>query len=140
MWVLAIVPALALAALGPDLQKSLGESKFIYIQSTRKSGELSEPAEMWFLYDGGKIYVGTRPTSWRDKRIKWGRKKAHITVGKPGGPALDAVGEIIHDPALEGHLMDAYAKKYPDLWPTYRPHYVEGFPTGARILIRYTPK
>jgi hypothetical protein len=55
----------AWGALTPELEKALGEARYIYIQSERKGGEFGKPAEIWFFVDGGTVYVGTRPTSWR---------------------------------------------------------------------------
>jgi hypothetical protein len=141
----ACVAALALtsaaaAALSPALDRALRESKYVYIQSERKSHQLGKPAEIWFFYDSTAVYVGTRPTSWRVRRIKAGRRRAHIAVGKPDGPAFDATGELVHDAGVEQRLMEAYAKKYPDGWSRFAEGFREGFKTGERVLVRYTPK
>jgi hypothetical protein len=84
--VFTLVTAAAAAALSPDVDRALHDAKYVYIQSERKSGELGKPAEIWFYYDGKAVYVGTPPTSWRVRRLKAGRKKAHIAVGKADGP------------------------------------------------------
>src|SRR5262249_26091519 len=75
--------ALAWAGFTPEQQRALDEAKYVYIQSERKSGEWSKPAEIWFFVDGGKLYVGTRPSSWRVRRAKAGRTKARIAIGSP---------------------------------------------------------
>jgi hypothetical protein len=137
---LAVAVSIPATAAPTDLAKALADAKYVYIQSQRKSGELGAPAEIWFYADGTTVYVGTRPTSWRVRRIKAGRPKAHIAVGKPDGPAFDAVGEIVHDSALEQRMMDAYAKKYPDRWPSYADAFRDGFKSGDRVLVRYRPK
>jgi hypothetical protein len=130
----------AWAGLTPELERALRESTFVYIQSERKSGEWSKPAEIWFHFEDGKVYVGTAPTSWRVKRIGWKRPKARIAVGKVDGPAFEATGEIVKDPAAEARLMDDYAKKYPDGWKRFEESFRDGFKTGKRVLVRYTPK
>ena len=137
--VLALVVG-ARAALSPELDRALHEAKYVYIQSERKSHQLGKPAEIWFFYDGTAVYVGTRPTSWRVRRIKAGRRRAHIAVGKPDGPAFDATGELVHDAAIEQRLLEAYAKKYPEGWTRFADSFREGFKTGDRVLVRYTPK
>ena len=129
----------AAAALSPELDRSLKESKYVYIRSERKSHELGKPAEIWFYYDGKAVYVGTPPTSWRVRRIKTGRKKARIAVGKADGPAFDATGELVHEPAIEKNLMEAYAKKYPEGWSRFADKFRDGFKSGDRVLVRYTP-
>jgi hypothetical protein len=137
---LVLVAAVATAALSPDVDKALRESKYVYIQSQRKSGARSKPAEIWYYWDGKAVYVGTPPTTYRVKRIKAGRKDARIAVGKADGPAFDAIGEVVHDPATEQRLMDEYAKKYPEGWSRFADKFRDGFKSGDRVLVRYTPK
>jgi len=134
------VAVVATATAATDVAKALADAKYVYIQSERKSGKLGAPAEIWFFADGDTVYVGTRPQSWRVRRIKAGRPKAHIAVGTVDGPAFDATGEIVHDKALEERLMDAYAKKYPDRWPSYADAFRDGFKSGDRVLVRYRPR
>jgi hypothetical protein len=126
-------------ALSSELERALRDSKYAYIQSERKTGELSKPAEIWYLYDAGAVWVGTPPTSWRVRRIKAGRKKARIAVGKTDGPAFDATGEVVKDAAVEKRMMDEYARKYPDGWSRYAETFRDGFKTGERVLVRYRP-
>jgi len=130
--------ALAAAALPPDVERALKDSKYVYVQSERKSG-FGKPAEIWFLYEGGTVYVASPPTTWRARRIKAGRKKARIAVGKTDGPSFVATGRILHDPALEERLMAAYARKYPDGWERFADKFRSGFKDGSRVLIAYTP-
>ena len=49
------------AELSAEIKTALASSKFVYIASTRKDGTLSKPAEIWFLYHDGAVYVGTPP-------------------------------------------------------------------------------
>jgi hypothetical protein len=134
-----LAAAPALAGLTPEQEKQLADATYVYIQSQRKSGEWSKPAEIWFFADGGKLYVGTRPESWRVKRIKAGRTKARIAIGKTDGPTFEATGALVHDPALEEKMMAAYAKKYPDGWKKFEDAFRQGFKTGERVLVVYTP-
>jgi hypothetical protein len=73
------------------------------------------------------------------RRIKAGRKKARIAVGKTDGPAFDATGEVVKDAAVEKRMMDEYARKYPDGWSRYAETFRDGFKTGERVLVRYRP-
>jgi len=136
---LALAAGVAWAAFPPDIDHALRDAKYVYIQSERKTHELGKPAEIWFYYDGSAVYVGTRPTSWRVRRIKAGRKKAHIAVGKPDGPSFDALGELKHDAAVEEKLMAEYARKYPEGWSQHADSFRDGFKNGDRVLVRYTP-
>jgi len=137
---LLCVVAAAHAGLTPELEKALRDATYIYVQSERKTGEWSKPTEIWFHAEGGKVYVGTRPTSWRVKRIGWKRSKARIAVGKVDGPSFVARAEIVKDPEVERRLMEDYAKKYPDGWKTHEQAFRDGFKSGERVLVRYTPE
>ena len=130
----------AWAALSPDLERALRESTYVYIQSERKTGDFSKPAEIWYFYDQNAIIVGTRPTSWRVRRIKAGRTKARIAVGKADGPAFEATGAVVKDAALEQRMMEEFARKYPEGWKRYADSFRDGFKTGDRVLVRYTPR
>jgi hypothetical protein len=138
--VLLALVAAARAALTPELAKALADSQYVYIQSERKSGDFGKASEIWFFVDGGKVFVGTRPSSWRVKRIKAGHTRARIAVGSPQGPSFEATGEIVKDPKIEEKLMRAYAKKYPDGWPGHADNFRNGFRSGDRVLVSYTPR
>ena len=117
-----LVATAALAAPAPDVDRALRDAKYVYVQSQRKDGSLGKTAEIWFFYDGGTVYVASPPTTFRVRRVKAGRTKARIAVGKPDGPTFDATGRILHDQAIEEKMMAAYAKKYPDGWKTLKPY------------------
>jgi hypothetical protein len=126
--------------LSPELKKSLAESKYVYIASQRKDGNFGKPAEIWFFYHNDAVYVGTLPTSWRAKRIKWGRPTSKIAVGKQDGPSFEASGAIVKDAEAEKAMLETYAKKYPDGWKQFEEKFRNGFKDGSRVLIKYTPK
>ena len=137
---LLVLAAVAHAALSPDVDRALRDSTYVYVQSERKSGELGKPAEIWFFYDGSAVYVGTRPTSFRVRRIKAGRSRARIAVGKADGPAFDATGAVVKDAGIQEKLLADYARKYPEGWKRFADSFRDGFKTGDRVLVRYTPK
>lgn len=137
---LGLVPAAARrvwAALSDDQRALLEKSEFVYISSTRKDGNLGEPAEIWFFMHEGDLFVGTSPESWRVKRIGWGRPQAKIWIGKRDGPSYRAVGSIEKDPAIQAKLLEAFAKKYPKGWVRWEKNFREGFADGSRVLVRY---
>jgi hypothetical protein len=105
-----LLPWPAPGALSPDIQKALESSQFVYISSTRKDGNLSRPAEIWYMYHDGAVYVGTRPNSWRVRRIKAGRPDAKIAVGRADGPSFMAIGSLPNDTAVQELLLTEYAR------------------------------
>jgi hypothetical protein len=136
----AVVAATAAADLSPAIKADLANSKYIYVATTRKSGALGKPAEIWFLYHNGAVYVASPPTTWRVRRIKAGRTQARIAVGKPDGPAFMATGAVANEPDVYPVLFATYAKKYGGDWTKYEDKFRTGLKDGSRVLIKYTPK
>jgi hypothetical protein len=140
-------------ALSKENVDKLDTARFVYIASTRKDGSLGKPAEIWFFSQDGAVYVGTRPSSWRVRRIKAGRPQAKIWIGEPGGtarfaptereiqhlPSYAARGELVNDPKLQEKMFEVYAKKYPDGWEKHESDFRNGFKSGDRVIVKYTP-
>lgn len=124
-------------ALSSDQQKALDSAKYIYIQSSRKDGKLSKPAEIWFFSHKGAVWVCSPTTTHRVKRIKAGQTKAKIAIGKPDGPSFNAKGSIVKDAEVNKAMFEAYAKKYADGWSSYEKQFKDGLADGSRTLIKY---
>lgn len=142
-----LVGAIVLAAeaarateLPAAVRDQLAAATYVYIATQRKDGSFGKPAEIWFMWHDGAVWVGTTPTTWRVKRIKHKRPNAKIAVGKPDGPSFEAVGSIVKDAKVADLLRETYAKKYPDRWPGYAERFKAGFADGSRVLVRYVPK
>jgi hypothetical protein len=41
---------------------------------------------------------------------------------------------------MEQKLMEEFARKYPEGWLRFADGFRDGFKTGDRVLVRYTPK
>jgi hypothetical protein len=129
----------AAGTLSAEQLKQLAAAKFVYIQSTRKDGALSKPAEIWFAVMDGALWVGSSPDSWRAKRIRWGRPQAKIAIGSVDGPSFRATGSFVKDPALYAKFCDQLAGKYPEKWSRWEQSFRDGLKSGERVLIKYTP-
>ena len=127
------------AELPQGTKDALANSKYAYIATTRKDGHLGKPAEIWFLYHNGAVYVASPPPTWRARRIKAGRTQAKIAVGKPDGPSFMATGAIVNEPDVHPVMFGTYAKKYADDWPKFEEKFRTGLKDGGRLLIKYTP-
>ncbi len=138
--VLAGAGAAAATELPASLREQLAASTYVYIATQRKDGSFGKPAEIWFMYHDGAVWVGTPPTTWRVKRIKHGRPAAKIAVGKPDGPSFDALGSIVKDQKIAAVMVETYAKKYPDRWPGFAQRFTDGMKDGSRLLLKYVPK
>jgi len=136
----ALSTAVRAATLPAKVTDALTNSKYVYIATLRKSGTLGKPAEIWFLYHQGAVYVASPPTTHRVRRIKAGRTQATIAVGKPDGPSFTATGAIVNDPTVQQLMLETYANKYSDRWSQFADKFRSGFKDGSRVLVRYTPK
>jgi hypothetical protein len=126
-------------SLSPDLQQALESSKYVYIQTERKDGTLGSPAEIWFMFHDDAVWVVSPTTTHRVKRIEAGRTKAKIAIGKTDGPAFNATGSIVKDPAANEVLFETFAKKYADGWSSFENTFRDGLANGSRALIKYEP-
>jgi hypothetical protein len=134
-----ITTAAAAAVLAPDVERALASSPYVYIATERKGGGFGSPAEIWFMWDQGAVWVASPPTTWRAKRIRAGRTAARIAVGSKDGPSFAAKGSFVRDPAVYEKLYATYARKYPDGWPRYEARFRDGLKDGTRVLMRYEP-
>jgi len=136
---LLFVSAARAGELPKNLQDALASSTFVYISSTRKDGTLSTPAEIWFLWHQGSVYVASAPTTWRVRRIRWGRPGAKIWIGTRNGPSFMATGAIVNEPEVHPILFETFARKYGAGWKRWEESFRDGLADGGRVLIRYRP-
>lgn len=127
------------SALSSDLEAALRTSTYVYIASKRKDGSFGKPAEIWFMYQDGAVWVASPTTTWRARRIKANRPKARIAIGKADGPTFKAKGSVVRDTALYEQMYRTFATKYPDGWPKYEQQFRKGLADGTRVLIKYEP-
>jgi hypothetical protein len=135
----ALTVPVTVLALDADLEKALRSSTYVYISTERKDQSFGKPAEIWFLFHQGAIWVASPPTTWRVKRIKAGRSKAKIAVGKPEGPSFRAIGSLSKDTSVHEVMFKTFAEKYADRWKGYEQRFRDGLKDGSRVLIKYDP-
>lgn len=147
IWLAAAAAILATGATVPAAELSSGivthleEDPYVYISSTRKSGELGTPAEIWFSWDGNQVIVGTSVESYRVKRIKAGRPGAKIAVQNAQGPSFRATGALDTSKAAQDQMIEMFATKYGDRFKeSWQQKFREGFAQGTRVVVRYTPE
>lgn len=145
IFVAAVMAASAGAAraasdLPEDIVGHLEKDPYVYISSTRKSGDLGSAAEIWFSWDGETVLVGTSVKSYRVKRIRAGRTAARIWVENAEGPWFGATGELVEGKGAQKKMLEDFATKYGDSFTDgWQAKFEEGFAAGTRILVRYTP-
>jgi hypothetical protein len=103
------------AGIPPATEQALEKASLIYVATRRKSGDRSEAAPIWFLYEKGELFFTTSPGSWKAKRIARG-SPLYIWVGSENGPFLIGQAKPETDPAVIAHMGEEYAKKYWIAW------------------------
>ena len=133
-------PQQSAAEFAPELQQALDSSKYVYIQSERKSGELGAQAEIWFMHHAGAVWVASQDSTYRAGRIQAGRTKARVWIGSQEGPSFEASGSIVEDAAVDEMLFARFAEQYADGWPKFEESFRTGLAEGGDyVLIKYTP-
>ncbi len=100
------------------------------------------------------MLINTAPITWKSRALAKGRDRARIWVGDHGrvkqmigkneafrsAPHFDARVDSVKDgDALLERLLVLYAKKYPREIDTWRDKMRDGYKSGDRLLLRYTP-
>jgi len=147
--------AAAAEAAAPVPEALLEKSPFVYISPLLADGRESTcHGEVWFAWLDGAVVINTAPTTWKSRALAAGRDRARIWVGDHGrwkqmigrneafrgAPHFDArVESVKGDEPLLDRLLAAYERKYPDEIASWRDRMREGYRTGDRLLLRYTP-
>ncbi len=122
-----------------DMIAQLHTAKEIYLATTRKSGEWSSAAPVWFWYADDVLYLTASPTSYKAKRIMSGRNAVRIAVGGKDGPTFTGRAEIFTDAAIVERMGAAYNNKYWLAWLGFARPRVSRVESGKTIAIKVTP-
>jgi hypothetical protein len=133
----------------------LESSPFVYISPLRADGSESHcHSEVWYGWVDGAVVINTAPATWKSRALAKGRNRARIWVGDHGrvkgmlttneafrsAPHFDArVESVKGDEALLDRLLAVYEKKYPREIASWRDKMRDGYHSGERLLLRYTP-
>jgi PPOX class probable F420-dependent enzyme len=118
----AILASLCLSAgvqgaehLNEATEKALTTESYIYVATRRANGAWSEPAPIWFSYEGGAIYFTTAPTSHKARRIRHG-SSVRIWIGRKDGPLVEGEAQVVNDLDIVERMSAAYSQKYWIAW------------------------
>jgi len=151
---LALWPRRARAALPEAALGALEASPYVYVSPLRADGaESACHGEVWYAWLDGRAVIITARDRWKARALERGLARARLWVGDFGpwkrlgieserfrqGPSFDARAERVTDPEVLERLLAAYQRKYPGEIGTWRDRFREGFASGERLLIAYTP-
>lgn len=147
-------PVRARAALPADVTALLERSGFVYVSPLRSDGGESRcHGEVWYGWLDGRVVLITAKTGWKARALASGLGRARIWVGDHGrvgrvlgsgdayrkAPSFEAAAARSEDAAVLERLMTVYRRKYPSEIASWEPRMREGFASGERVLIAYTP-
>lgn len=142
------------AGLPPATLAALESGEFVYVSPLRSNGEESTcHGEVWFAFLDGAVVLITSKESWKARSVAAGRDHARIWAGSHGrwkqltgrneafraAPSFASRAERVQDPALLDRLIARYEAKYPAEIGRWRDKFREGYASGERWLLRYTP-
>jgi len=141
------------ASLPPATLSALEGSKFVYVSPLRSDGSESRcHGEVWYGWIDDAVVLNTAPTTWKGRALEKGLTRTRIWVGDYGrvgglrgsdkfraGPSFEAEASRVTDRAVNDRLLAIFDKKYPGSIDRWRDKMREGFETGERVAIRYSP-
>jgi len=142
------------SALPAETVRALERSGFVYVSPLRGDGRESTcHGEVWYAWLDGSVVLNTATDTWKARSLKRGLARARIWVGDYGpwkrmlsrneefrkGPSFDARASFVKDDALIDRLLDVYDRKYPGEIDAWRGRMRDGYFSGSRAVIRYTP-
>lgn len=143
-----LVAGAALPVRAQVMPMAADSSALIYITPLRSNGGESRcQAEVWFVRDGGALYVVTAADAWRAEAVGRGLATARIWVGDVGVwddearykqlPAVMGAASFETEPAAHAMLLDKFGAKYSREWGTWGPRFQKGLADGSRVMLKY---
>ncbi len=140
--------------LSSDTLKLLDGSPFVYVSPLKSDGEESKcHGEVWYAWIDGAVYLNTTAGAWKARAVGLGLTRARVWVGDHGrwkglvsnneafrsAPHFDANVERVTDAAANDRLLAVFETKYKGSFDSWRDKMRDGFASGDRVLLRYTP-
>ena len=141
--------------LSAETQKALETSPYVYVSPLKSDGEESRcHGEVWYSWLDGAVVLNTTKGAWKARAVERGLKSARVWVGDHGrwktalggkneafraAPMFNAAVERVTDAAVNERMLKDFDVKYPGSIDRWRDKMRDGFASGERHLLRYTP-
>jgi pyridoxine/pyridoxamine 5'-phosphate oxidase len=123
------------AEIPSGMEEKLRDAKEIQVSTRRKSGEWSEPAWVWFHFDGKAVYFTTSPTSHKARRIAAG-SPVRVSID---GQSFEGAARLTKDREVVERLSAAYSEKYWIAWVgLFRPRWSR-VESGKTVIVEVMP-
>ncbi len=147
----AVTRHVTAATVADAARTALDQSDVVYITPLKRdSSESTCHAEVWFVLDGGDLFVVTGAKAWRATAVARGLTRARMWVGEfgawkdakeayRGAPELLASAALVGDAQTHARVLKRFGDKYRVEWLYYGPKFRNGLQDGSRVMLRYTP-
>lgn len=98
----------------PDSLRPFAGQKYLNLETYRRSGQ-AMPTPVWFVEDGGRLYVRTLATSGKVKRVRNNPRVRVAPCGMRGelkGGWVEARAALVKEDARVKHITGQVARKY----------------------------
>ena len=141
-------------SLSADTLKLLAESPYVYVSPIKSDGGESRcHGEVWYAWFDGAVYLNAASNTWKARAVGKGLTSARVWVGDHGrwkglvskneafraAPHFDASVERVTEASANERLLAVYEVKYKRSFDGWRDKMRDGFASGDRVLLRYTP-
>ncbi len=142
------------ANLSAETLKLLESSPYVYVSPLRGDGTESRcHGEVWYGWIDGAVLLNAESGTWKVRAVGKGLTQARVWVGDHGrwkgllgpneafrkAPHFDAKVDRVTDSTLNDRLLAIYDKKYSGSIDRWRDKMRDGFASGDRVVLRYTP-
>ena len=140
--------------LSADTLKLLDASPYVYVSPLKSDGNESRcHGEVWYAWFDEAVYLNAAAGTWKARAVGKGLTRARVWVGDHGrwkglisnneafraAPHFEATVERVTDAAANERLLSIFDTKYKGSFDSWRDKMRDGFASGDRVLLRYTP-
>jgi PPOX class probable F420-dependent enzyme len=121
----------------PELERLLKREQLCYITTYDASGKPGT-VEIWFVYDGGKVYISTGASSLKVKKLR-ATPRARVAIGRWKGPAVEGPVRFADEATIK-RVVPLLSTKYRDYWGPVDAFVRSHLGTRpSRVLLELTP-
>ena len=127
-------PTYVNAQLSEATHMKLHDKKLIAVTTQRPNGEWSSKSLVWFMSEDNAVYLMTKPTSHKARRVQRG-SQMQVWLENGTAPIFTGPARFITDTALIDRMDQTYRKKYWSAWLFYWAKPLTGRVKSGEIVV-----
>lgn len=120
--------------LSEAIQMKLKDQRLISVTTQRANGEWSSKSLVWFMNEDDAVYLMTKPTSHKARRVQRG-SQMQVWLENGAEPILTGPARFITDNVIIDRMDKAYRKKYWSAWLFYWARPLAGRVESGKIVV-----